>query len=239
MPRDRFFLWASVAMLACVLFAFGPAYYFRAFSGRPDISGSPDLPGYVYLHGAVLTAWFLLPVLQTGLVVAGRTDLHRRVGIAGAILALAVIGTSLLVILRSVPRLKGAVIEPAFTERIITDVIIGDLLSITVLFPLMVGVALLRRSNPEVHRRWMYLSAVVLWGPIIARILGVWQLPIVAVATSPLTWPIALAIHDFRSTRRVHPATIWGSVVGIGGTVLGFQLARTNAAHELLVKLGL
>jgi hypothetical protein len=35
----------------------------------------------------VLTAWFVVFVVQTGLVVGRRTDLHRRLGIAGVAIA--------------------------------------------------------------------------------------------------------------------------------------------------------
>ena len=42
--------------------------------------------GLVHLHGIVMTLWFALFVVQTRLIAAHRTDLHRRVGVFGALL---------------------------------------------------------------------------------------------------------------------------------------------------------
>jgi hypothetical protein len=191
------------------------------------------------VHGATLTAWFLLPVLQTALVAAGRTDLHRRVGIAGAVLAAVVIVTSVLTVLRSVPRLKATTIAPLFSDAQITDLVIGDLVMAGVFFPFMVAVGILRRNTPEVHRRWMFLSAAVMTGPVIGRFIGVWELPVLAIAFAPLTWSVALAIFDVRSMRRIHPATMWATGVGLGGLLLANLLARTSAAHALMLNLAL
>ena len=44
------------------------------------------IPGYLYVHGAVLTSWFVWLVLQTSLVRGGNTALHRRMGVIGAII---------------------------------------------------------------------------------------------------------------------------------------------------------
>jgi hypothetical protein len=47
------------------------------------IFAAPPIPGYVYVHGAALSAWFLLIVAQTSFVSIGRTAVHRRLGTAG------------------------------------------------------------------------------------------------------------------------------------------------------------
>jgi hypothetical protein len=39
------------------------------------------------LHGALFTAWIVLLVVQTAVVTGRRTDIHRTLGIAGAVLA--------------------------------------------------------------------------------------------------------------------------------------------------------
>jgi hypothetical protein len=58
------------------------------------------------VHGLVFSAWLVLFLVQTGLIAAGRVDVHRRLGIAGAILALAKLVLGTLTALRSVaPRI--------------------------------------------------------------------------------------------------------------------------------------
>jgi len=45
------------------------------------------IPGYLFLHGIVRTSWFVWMFVQTLLIRSGRTTLHRRLGVTGAILA--------------------------------------------------------------------------------------------------------------------------------------------------------
>ena len=58
--------------------------------------GTPALSVLLHVHGVVFSAWVLLFAAQTTLVAARRTDLHRRLGVAGAVLAgaLLVMGTT-------------------------------------------------------------------------------------------------------------------------------------------------
>jgi hypothetical protein len=70
--QGRFFLSMSAVMLCIVLVGFAPTFYLRAFFDvRP-------IPIYLYVHGAVLTGWFIWLLVQTSLVSARRVDLHRR-----------------------------------------------------------------------------------------------------------------------------------------------------------------
>jgi hypothetical protein len=71
----------ALAALLVALIGFAPSYYLRSFST------AEPLTTLVHLHGGLATAWLLLFVAQTSLVSVGRTDLHRRVGPAGAALA--------------------------------------------------------------------------------------------------------------------------------------------------------
>jgi hypothetical protein len=46
----------------------------------------------LFAHGVVMTTWRVVFAAQVGLVAAGRTDLHRRLGLSGLVLAILVIG---------------------------------------------------------------------------------------------------------------------------------------------------
>src|SRR5215510_1481756 len=82
--RDPFFAAMSAVILAIVLSGFAPTLYLR-----PVFKPVP-IPGYLYLHGIVLTSWFAWFFMQTLLIQSRRTALHRRLGVAGAVLAFAV-----------------------------------------------------------------------------------------------------------------------------------------------------
>ena len=85
--RDPFYLGMSVFSLGIVLVGFSRSFYLQKHFELPE------LPVHLFVHGAVLTAWFFLACLQPALVRARRTRLHRRTGIAGLSIAVAVIVT--------------------------------------------------------------------------------------------------------------------------------------------------
>src|SRR6516162_2932141 len=80
--RDRHFFTGMALVAAFTVFiGFAPTYYLK------NVTGAPPLPPLVHVHGLLFTAWIILLMAQTSLVAMKRTDLHRRLGIAGAVLA--------------------------------------------------------------------------------------------------------------------------------------------------------
>ena len=76
--RDRrFFTGMAIASLLTAFVGFAPTYYLRG------LSDAPPLPTLVHVHGLLSTAWLLLFLTQASLVAAHRTDIHRRLGVAG------------------------------------------------------------------------------------------------------------------------------------------------------------
>src|SRR6266852_9739819 len=76
-----FFSAMALLMLATVFVGFAHTYYLAGVFHAP----LPSL--IIHLHGAVFSCWILLLVTQASLVSAGRVDIHRRLGIAGVMLA--------------------------------------------------------------------------------------------------------------------------------------------------------
>ena len=72
-----FFSGMAVLILVTVFVGFARTYFlagmFRAHLPSPII----------HIHGAVFSLWILLLITQTSLVSAGRTDIHRKLGLAG------------------------------------------------------------------------------------------------------------------------------------------------------------
>src|ERR1700730_9006168 len=79
MQRTSFFLAAHVVLLVVVLLGFSPSFYLRSASHHVR-----QLPTLLYVHGAVLTVWFLLTVMQGLLIRTQRLRLHRRLGYVAA-----------------------------------------------------------------------------------------------------------------------------------------------------------
>jgi len=88
-PRraERAFFGGMAALIAVtILLGFARTYYLRPLVGAtsPPLS---NLTPLIHVHGLLFTGWIVLLVAQTRLVAAGRIDAHRRLGIAGAVLA--------------------------------------------------------------------------------------------------------------------------------------------------------
>ena len=102
-PRRRihsdriFFTGMAVASAVVVVAGFAPTYYFRS-------GALPPLTALYQVHGFLFTTWLGLFIVQSGLVASRRTDIHRRLGIIGAILAAAVFITGVAVSIETLRR---------------------------------------------------------------------------------------------------------------------------------------
>src|SRR5712671_594335 len=139
LPGRRFdhFFFSSMAllMLATVFLGFAPTYYLAGVFRAP----LPSL--IIHLHGAAFSCWILLLVTQASLVSAGRVDIHRRLGIAGVLLACLMVILGVLAATDSLVREAGpAGRDPKFFYIIpLTDMLI---------FATLVFFAFRARSNP-------------------------------------------------------------------------------------------
>ncbi len=79
---DRwFYTWVALGMALIILAGFARSYYLKG------VFGTPALPLLLHVHGLVMTTWFALFFVQVRLVATHRTDIHRRLGVAGAAVA--------------------------------------------------------------------------------------------------------------------------------------------------------
>lgn len=208
--RNRFFVWIAMAMLVAIALGFGRSFYLRpVFIDRP-------LPTYLVVHGAVMTGWYLLFLAQALLASNGRIDLHRRLGIAGVLLAAAVTATGVLVHLRVVPRMQAlGEIGSAGDLSFALGFALAGLASL-VPFVVLVALALAWRRRPAAHKRLMFWALVWTLGPAFtnSRPLGQFLDPLVAphlpFFPADLLWLAALLAYDWTTLRRIHPVTWLG-----------------------------
>ena len=222
--RDRVFYGTMSVVLALTVFAgFGPTYYFRLFSGGPQatVSGGPFSTA-VHLHGALFTAWVLLFLVQTTLVGIGRIAVHRRLGVAGAVLAFGMIVAGTLTALETARRGSAPVgVDPlAFLAIPLFDL---------VLFATFVTAALVKRRRKETHKRLMLLAYVSIITAAVARLpLILSQGPLVFFGLSFL-FVVAAAIYDLASRGQVHRVYLWGGALIFIFTPLRLAISGTGA----------
>ena len=235
-----FFFAMSGAFLAIVLIGFTPSLYLRGmlFPDQPMPGGA-----VTYAHGFVMTTWFLLFFVQTGLIRRGNFQRHRQLGVAGAFVGLGVVIAAVTTSLGVVPRLKGV---PGFdfasdvsaigmgagmtVARLFSRIVWGNL-AIAFSFSVLLVLAILFRRQPAVHKRLMLIASLAALIPALQRIsrwpgLGGDAGPFWVIASALLFVPIV--VHDLAVTKRVHPATL----VGGGVVVFAFVAAQFISATE-------
>jgi hypothetical protein len=160
------------------------------------------------VHGILFFLWLLLFLLQTTLIAARRTDLHRRMGIVAIVLLVALVPLSYIVTVQMVRR--GFDLSGDQLLRSHPDVLLGSIFNFfaVVEFPVLAGVALIYRRRKEIHKRLMLFANMALMGPPITHFLGHFGLlsPFTVLAGLALLFLSAVAA-DFLMARRVHPLT--------------------------------
>ena len=216
----RFYTGMAIAMAVTVYAGFA-----RSFFLRPLFPEWPSPPEAIfYVHGALFTGWFVLLVAQTSLVAVGRTDLHRRLGIAGGVLAAVMVAVGVAGALVAARRPTGFVGIPVPGLQFLA-VPIADM----VLFSSFVALALWKRSDPQTHKRLMLLASLNLVTPAIGRWPGVLAMgPLAFFALTDL-FVVAMAVFDRRTRARVHPATLWGGVALVLSQPLRLAVSGTGA----------
>jgi hypothetical protein len=214
----RFFTRAALVIAVLVAVGFGWSTYVRTRPGATAFGG-PTLSPMVRLHAAVSTGWILLLIAQTWFVASRQTAVHKKLGLVGGLLAIGVVVCGWMVavdtIKREVPRAREFFVLPA---------------SELFVFSILTALALYWRRVPRIHKRLMLLGTVALIPAATTRpvppdsllmILGLFGVP-------ELLFVLALILHDARTLRRIHPATIAGAALVLVVAAFRMPLGSTS-----------
>lgn len=222
--HDRLFYGTMAVMLGLTVFAgFAPTYYLRLASGGPKatLSGGP-FTTIVQVHGALFTAWVFLFIIQTALIASRRVAIHRRLGIAGATLAAAMVmaGTSIAIATAA----RGSA-PPGMEPLAFLIIPLFDM----VLFATFVTLALLKRRDKEAHKRLMLLAYVSIVTAALARLPGVLPLGPPAFFGLSLLFVAAGMIYDRVSRGRIHRVYLWGGALIVVSIPVRLAISGTAA----------
>jgi hypothetical protein len=229
----KFYCGVALAMAFTVLIGFGPSFYLRGIFHKPTPSGLTTLTAVIVLHGTLFTSWVLLFIIQTTLVARHNVALHRKLGIAGAVLAAAMIVAGSVAAIQMARR-GGA--PPHVDPLAFMTVPLGDIL----MFTIFVASALWMRRNKEAHKRLMVLAYISIIAAPIARLPGVLPLGPLGFYGLAMLFLLAAVIYDVVSRRRLHPVYIWGGLALVLSVPGRLMLSATPAWHSfaaLLVRL--
>src|ERR1700676_2149856 len=214
-----FFSGMAVLMLGSVFLGFARTYYLAGMFNAP-------LPStIVHVHGAIFSSWILFLLAQTSLVAAGRTDLHRRIGIAGFLLACLMVVVGVWAATNSLARSGG---PPGIDPKTFYIIPITDML----IFSVLVFFAYRARFDSTAHKRIIIVATVSLMIAAIAR----WPFP--AVRGNPLAaqlgsyvFLLMLVAYDLWPTHKIHRTTIWASVFLILVQLIRFPIGQRAMWH--------
>jgi hypothetical protein len=202
--RERlFYTGMSVAFLVMVFAGFSRTYFLR-----PYFNPQPLLP-LLHLHGIVFSAWLALFLAQTTLVAANRTRIHRKLGIAGVVLAslMFIVGCVTAII-----RAKVIEVPPGSPPALVFLTIpLGDML----VFAILVAGAFYFRRRPDTHKRLMLLSTIAILPAAIARLPFdfIQQYGPLAFFGLADLFIVPCLIYDFLTRGRPHRATVLGGTL--------------------------
>ena len=218
--RERlFYTGMSVAFLFIVFAGFARTYYLRPYFG------TPQLTPLLHLHGLIFTSWIVLLLTQTVLVAAKRTAVHRRLGWAGAALALLMIlvGTTTAVV-----RAKLVEVPPGSPSPLaFLTIPLGDML----VFALLIGAGFYYRRRPDVHKRLMLLATIAILPAAVARLPFdfIQQVGPLAFFGLPDLFVLVVLLYDLLTRGRPHRATVWGGLLLIVSHPLRLVVGNTQA----------
>ena len=218
--RERlFYTGMSVAFLFIVFAGFARTYYLRPYFG------TPQLTPLLHLHGLIFTSWIVLLLTQTVLVAAKRTAVHRRLGWAGAALALLMIlvGTTTAVV-----RAKIIEVPPGSPSPLaFLTIPLGDML----VFALLIGAGFYYRRRPDVHKRLMLLATIAILPAAVARLPFdfIQQVGPLAFFGLPDLFVLVVLLYDLLTRGRPHRATVWGGLLLIVSHPLRLVVGNTQA----------
>jgi hypothetical protein len=218
--RERIFYTGMSIVIAIVVFAgFSRTWFLRQYFPQAQ----PLIPLLV-LHGVVFSSWIALLITQTTLVATKRVKTHMRLGIAGGVLASAMI---ILGTITAIVRAKGPSPIPGVNPLSFLTIPLGDML----VFGILIGLAFYYRRKLDIHKRLMLLATIGILPAAVARLpfdfiqqYG----PLAFFGLSDL-FIIPCLIYDIISRGRPHRATVLAGCLIVISHPLRMIIGGTHA----------
>jgi hypothetical protein len=222
----------GVAVLLLVLMFLGFREYYlhgRAFPHRPI---APPIATLVLLHGITMSAWVVLLLVQSLLVLNRRIRVHRALGMIGAALAVGMVVLGLRVGIESVrltppqARIWGLAPRQFLAVPLISILIFAGFVALGVWY----------RRRPAVHRPMMLLATFAIIPAAVSRIEPLSALYVGTVwetVFGPFFWTLVLgallAPVKWLLSRSFDRAYALGYLFLVVSSVLILRLATTGA----------
>lgn len=201
LDRDRLFYVVAAGLM--LVFTAGGFRNFYLHGKAPWGNMTAQIMPLIVAHGLAMSSWVALFLLQSILILTGRRRLHLAIGPLGGVLAVAIVILGATVgpfSVRFSPQIYAAIGGP----RPFLATMWVQMLS----FGTLVGIGLVYRRRPEIHRPMMLLATLVIQSGSLGRFPHIEDL-----AASP-------------------PLYVWGPVLLLGGFLFLLQWGMSRVANR-------
>jgi hypothetical protein len=219
--RSRFYVAIALIAAAIVFLGFARTFFFNAFFAH----------GYLgtlrIVHGTVFSLWLVLLLAQTTLVARKRTDIHRRLGVFGFVLASLMIIVGLMMAFNAAKYgFHGPGLPPPliFVAVPFFDVVV---------FATLIAAAFYYRRKPEIHKRLIIVATISILPPALARfcllspaLMKTLPFSVFIVADLMI---VGCVLYDYSKTKRLERAWLWGGLLFFVSFPLRMLIASTTA----------
>lgn len=219
----KFFLFYVLAAWGAILIGFYPSVT-RRYLGQADFPA----PGILQIHVFAFTAWMCLLTAQILLIRTGQQSIHKRLGIAGAIMVPILVITGV-----GAEIVSQRFYSPKYPENL--QFFIAPLFQMLV-FLVCASMALLLRKDSAAHKRLILLGTSMIlvaaynrwWGEGLYQLFsdGFWGMIVHNFAGPNMLMAVAIA-YDVVGRRRVH----WVYATLVPAILLG-ELATSWVYHH-------
>jgi hypothetical protein len=204
---DRYFYFFLSLVVAGIVVA-----GFSKTVGHNLFHAAPPRPVLLWIHGAAFSGWVVFFILQSALVRVRKVSMHRTLGWFGAVLGavMVTLGCVIAVVMGRFDALQLHQPDPAFLSVPFFDM---------AAFGTLLGLAIVWRGKPELHRRFLVLATCGLLDAAFARFDHVFDHSLFLVCVDAVM--LLGVARDLLVDRRVHKVYLYG----IPALVIGQNLA--------------
>lgn len=230
---DRWiYVFTAASFVVIVLTGFIPDSFVRL--AMIKAGQHPPFPVIAHVHAVLMGSFLLLMLTQTVLVATGRTDLHRRLGLVGMVLAPALVIAGLILAPTTYHTLwQAAHSGPPPVQAALTPVldslenILLVQIRVGVLFALFIALGLrAREQDPGFHKRMMILSIAPALPAAFDRMQWL-----------PTTIPVSMVGPDLYVLLAISPMFLWDVIRNRGLHRAYWVFLPIYAAASVLVNL--
>ncbi|MEN2281004.1 hypothetical protein AAGF08_02625 [Algoriphagus sp. SE2] len=210
--RDPFFFLFHILMLTIVVLGF-------AINAIFNTENLPPISTLIIVHSAFMISWFLLVIIQSGLIRGNKVAVHKKIGKLSIVLAIGIVVSGIILSFSSYAR-RG------LAPNVMVNLI--NIVSFTILYAL----ALYYYKYPTKHKRLITFASLALILPALLRLVTALNFSPLLSILFLIILIVMLVIHDKKTLKKVSRATMIGMVVvfiGIG-LIAGFGQSESWAS---------